>query len=78
MTDPQTIASKLTKAQRAAVMRAESDGDLGLRFVRWWHADARTLRALVKKDLGTSCWSGLFLTPSGELVRTHLEKESKK
>jgi hypothetical protein len=67
MTDPQTIASKLTKAQREAIMtgRAQSE-QVGLELLRLGitRYDLRS-RVKVYSDLGLS-------------LRTHLEKEASK
>lgn len=72
---PEEIAGRLTKAQRRALVRAEPDGKLGKFFIRWWVANGVVLRALKRKDLGFSVWSGLCLTPLGLAVRQHIERE---
>jgi hypothetical protein len=83
MTDPQTIASKLTKAQRAAVMRA-SRATLESLSPRWMKARPNTCEALADKGIfrhGSARWTGTTqyaLTELGLAVRTHLEKEPKK
>ncbi len=76
MIDAAKIAEGLTKAQREALARAEPDGQLGLYFLRWWHANAPTLKAIRKRGLGTTTWSGLALTPLGQQVRAHLEQRN--
>jgi hypothetical protein len=72
-TDAATIAASLTEAQREALLRAEADGHLGKLFVRWWHANGRTLRSLTRRHLSSVVWSGVVLTPLGEAVRRELE-----
>jgi len=66
------MARGLSEAQRAAICRAEQDGHLAKFFVRWWHANGRTIRSLVRKGFGVTVWSGAILTPRGEELRRHL------
>ena len=68
----QAILNGLSGTQRQALCRAEPDGNLGGYFVRWWHTNGPTMRALCRKELGVSVWSGLVLTPLGLLLRTTL------
>lgn len=72
--DISSIAGRLTKQARGALLRAEADGSLGLRFVRWWHVNARTRRSLVNRGLATHVWSGVALNDAGEAVRQYLEE----
>lgn len=69
---PAEIAMGLSKQQAGALKRAEPDGHLGLYFVRWWHANSRTLRALRNRGLGTAVWSGIALNQTGLAVRAAL------
>jgi len=69
------IARSLTKQQAGALLRAEPDGYLGRHFVRWWHANGRTLRSLRKRGFGTTVWSGLMLNQTGLAVRRHLQEQ---
>jgi len=72
VSDVQSIVAGLTKSQRAALIGAEPDGHLSLRFIRWWKANGRTLRALRRKGLGTAVWSGVALNADGLKVRDAL------
>lgn len=72
MADLDDIVRGMTKAQADAVLRAEEDGHLGNLFIRWWQANGRTLRALRRKGLGISVWSGVMLSKAGLEVRARL------
>ena len=75
MSEAQRIADSLSEAQRRALLRAEPDGHLGHHFVRWWHANAPTLKALRRAGMGTTVWSGLALTPLGLEVKAYLQQK---
>lgn len=72
---PEEIAKGLTEAQKRALLKAEIDGHLGYRFVRWWQATGATLRAIRRKGLATAVWSGVMLNDTGLAVRAILEGE---
>ena len=68
----EAVARGLTKTQRAAILRAEADGHLGRLFIRWWHANGRTLKSLTRRGLSSVVWSGVMLTSLGVAVRDYL------
>ena len=72
MTDIAQIAAGLSEGVKRALIAAHSDGSLGFYFVRWWNADARILRELIKADMGVRVWSGVCLYKKGLAVRNHL------
>jgi len=72
---PTEIANGLSEGQRRAMLSAEADGCLGYLFIRWWQTSGPTMRALRRRGLGSTVWSGLILTPLGLAVRAHLLQE---
>lgn len=74
MTDVADIAGQLTKAEKAAIVKAELDGNLNRYFSRF--IGMREGKALVRRGLGTAVWSGIMLSTSGEAVRAHLQGNS--
>lgn len=66
------IAEALSDAQRAALTKAEVDGNLGRYFSRFISIPAG--RGLVKAGLATAVWSGVMLSRLGEQVRAYLKE----
>ena len=76
MTSIPTIAAKLTKAQREAIIHARLMSPMASRVVAAPDAWPQARKALVAKGLATEPWYAL--TDLGLSVRTHLEKEASK
>lgn len=86
MTDPQTIASKLTKAQREQILLCVARANHAVTgepcCFRSYASRETTANVLVRLGISLHGRSGMSprvieLTPLGLSVRTHLEKEPK-
>lgn len=69
------VAEGLTKAQRAAILRAELDGELGNYFIRFPTKEVG--KPIHDAGLTTLVWSGLMLNRTGLALRTHLLTKDK-
>jgi hypothetical protein len=89
MTDPQTIASKLTKVPFVAVCSARPRASTqSMKGNQWWRREPYHLLGEGGRTLcGRNCTEWLTIGPMPEIddgccircsLRTHLEKESKK